>query len=368
MLFKTLYTWIKYKTLPPSVLFKNRLFIERDIKHRRITTTLGLTFRNSKWSSYARPNISPKLLENFLNFTRWSLLYFISLIAILFFFSYYVFFESNNSITSLIWFFFDSIIFSYLFLYFAGITLWHNFFYYIIGIYSKNINYAKTTYQSPQPQYLPKNLQKYVLYSWLKNGQYHDSTIEDFFINYKLLNYDLTTPQTLYKAIKCITVTSHTTSSLFYRTQVQSAIRKTPSNEVNLMGWGQNNQNFNLFSGVLLDYLTQIRASKTKSINRTGNVISFSKKTKWNLYTLDLELNPSINLLKSSKGGFYSPHLNPNLTNFFTSHYPNHTFVSTVINNSLQSIKSYYWLYKYSLLHRSTFKNSHNITIIKKIY
>ena len=42
-------------------------------------------------------------------------------------------------------------------------------------------------------------------------------------------------------------------------------------------------------------------------------------------------------------------------------------FISTMINNSLRSIKSYYWLYKYNLLHRSVFKNSHNLTIVKKL-
>jgi hypothetical protein len=70
---------------------------------------------------------------------------------------------------------------------------------------------------------------------------------------------------------------------------------------------------------------------------------------------------------KHLKGGFYLPHLNPSLTNFFTSNNSNPVFISTAINNSLQSIKSYYWLYKYNLLHRSTFKNSHNLTIVKKL-
>jgi hypothetical protein len=49
MLFQRLYNWIKYKTLPSSFLFKNRLFIERDSKHRRVLSNFGLSFRNSKW-------------------------------------------------------------------------------------------------------------------------------------------------------------------------------------------------------------------------------------------------------------------------------------------------------------------------------
>lgn len=368
MLFKTLYTWIKYKTLPPSILFKNRLFIERDIKHRRITTTLGLTFRNSKWSSYARPNISPKLLENFSNFSRWIFYFTLLLTFTLYFFSYYIFFELNNNITSLIWFFFDSITFSYLFLYFAGLTLWHNFYFYITKIYTNNLRLKRNTSSFLQTQPLPKNLQKYVLYSWLKNGKSCDKQVENFFTNHKLVNYDITIPQTLYKTIKIITATTDTTSGLFYRTQIQSAITKKTLNKMGFIGWSRNNQNFRLFSAVLLDYLVQVRSLETnKKVVDLSSFTNSVNKTKWNLYNLDLESSLSFNSLKTFKGGFYLPYLNPNLTNFFTSNYSNPVFISTTINNSLQSIKSYYWLYKYSLLHRATFKNSHNLTIVKKL-
>lgn len=42
--------------LPNSLIAKNRLFLERDSKHRRITTRVGNTFRNSKWSNYTLKN------------------------------------------------------------------------------------------------------------------------------------------------------------------------------------------------------------------------------------------------------------------------------------------------------------------------
>ena len=57
-MFKRLYNWLKLKTLPSSILFKNRLFVERDSKHRRIMSNFGLTFRNSKWSEYAIKKIT----------------------------------------------------------------------------------------------------------------------------------------------------------------------------------------------------------------------------------------------------------------------------------------------------------------------
>ena len=58
MIFRRLYNWLKLKMLPPSISFKNRLYIERDSKTRRITSNLGLTFRNSKWTNYNRTDIN----------------------------------------------------------------------------------------------------------------------------------------------------------------------------------------------------------------------------------------------------------------------------------------------------------------------
>ena len=60
MLFQALYNWIKYKSLPPSFLFKNRLFIERNSQRPRITARLGSTFKSSKWSLFSQINVSKK--------------------------------------------------------------------------------------------------------------------------------------------------------------------------------------------------------------------------------------------------------------------------------------------------------------------
>jgi hypothetical protein len=60
MLFQALYNWIKYKSLPPSFLFKNRLFIERNSQRPRITARLGSTFKASKWSLFSQINVTKK--------------------------------------------------------------------------------------------------------------------------------------------------------------------------------------------------------------------------------------------------------------------------------------------------------------------
>jgi len=65
MLFKQMFNWLKLKTLPSSILFKNRLFIERDSKHRRVMSNWGLVFRNSKWTNYSLSNVSLRSLVSF---------------------------------------------------------------------------------------------------------------------------------------------------------------------------------------------------------------------------------------------------------------------------------------------------------------
>ena len=83
MLFNYYFNWIKYKTLPPSLLYRNRLFVERDSKHRRVMVNLGVTFRNSKWSSYGRKNVSLQFVHKYLR----NLMAFVFIILLTFFFN-----------------------------------------------------------------------------------------------------------------------------------------------------------------------------------------------------------------------------------------------------------------------------------------
>lgn len=52
--------------LPASLNSKNRLFIERDSKHRRITANVGSTVRNSKWNSYTLKNTNTLDRSNYI--------------------------------------------------------------------------------------------------------------------------------------------------------------------------------------------------------------------------------------------------------------------------------------------------------------
>nr|APW82371.1 CcmFII [Urostyla grandis] len=71
MLFKHFYTWIKFKTLPPSFLFKNRLFVERDSKRTRVFNNVGLTFRNERWTNWEALHFDWKWIDLFILMSRY---------------------------------------------------------------------------------------------------------------------------------------------------------------------------------------------------------------------------------------------------------------------------------------------------------
>jgi hypothetical protein len=87
---------------------------------------------------------------------------------------------------------------------------------------------------------LPKHLQKYVLYTWLKNGS--DSS-EQFYKafgnttgNRKVASDNVSIPQELYKATKGVSTVTEDTSNLFYRVQTYSSAFKTSLNELTVLG------------------------------------------------------------------------------------------------------------------------------------
>ena len=71
MPFKQFYTWIKYKTLPPSFLAKNRFFVERDSKKLRIFNNIGLTFRNERWTNWESSHVDWAWVDLFILITRY---------------------------------------------------------------------------------------------------------------------------------------------------------------------------------------------------------------------------------------------------------------------------------------------------------
>lgn len=358
-----MYNWIKYKTLPPSVLFKNRLFLERDVKNRRIMSNLGLTFRNSKWSSYSRPNISTKLSENYMQKLRLSLLALFVLVLFIFIPNSYLFSYHYNNVTTLIWFFFDSLI-SYCLVVYFSVIVWVQMF--LSKCYNSFINNYSwhnelTTNKSPlkhfrnEKTHLPKNLHKHLFFMWLKNKK-ENNLIEEVFTK-KTPNNNLI--PVFYQTINLLKNTSLIKPNTFFNsTDYKNAnnpylTRVTP--------------HLNRFTTLLLDYEVQKRSLSNKKQFKLRSQPSYiSNLFSWNLYEFETDKS----FFKKSRfrqGVFYVPQLSSNSINHLNFNTTSPFLLSDILNESIRSIRSQYWLYKYNLLHRSTLKNLHLITNTKKL-
>lgn len=52
-----MYSWLRYKVMPPSFQGKNRLWIERSSRFKRIWVRFGTLFRNERWTNYEKENL-----------------------------------------------------------------------------------------------------------------------------------------------------------------------------------------------------------------------------------------------------------------------------------------------------------------------
>lgn len=103
MLFQKIYNWIKYKTLPASFLFRNRLFVERDSKNKRIFSNFGTHFKGSKWRTYLSYSIKLLFRPQYVESTVRFLLYLLVTVVFCLYSKYYAQMPLLNSFLYLVW-------------------------------------------------------------------------------------------------------------------------------------------------------------------------------------------------------------------------------------------------------------------------
>ena len=174
-IFKRLFNWIKFKTLPPSLLFRNRLFLERDSKTRRVTTNLGLTFRNSKWADYSRTDINNSLKSQTL---KKLLINTLTLLIILLWWSWVSpsvgFLVSSNDLFFLLWTLKDLIVY-YFFTFFTFLVLALSklielLYVKLVGWLFLGTKPSPRLYYKTRLEYLKAEEAKYLYFNWLKTS------------------------------------------------------------------------------------------------------------------------------------------------------------------------------------------------------
>ena len=387
-----LYNWVKYKSQPASFLFKNRLFIERNTKNRRIYSIFGALTRNSKWGNFELTNLKLQFRLNYTKYLLWISLFCLLLFFGWFFKNYYISVSSFNSVALFIWLSIDS------FDYYLSFGLWivtaliaiiTNWIY---SYFLERVNFKRTDFKiifsdtffaslirpediEPQRLLFTATDLKYLLYSWLSRSSHRDKSIflenffnlelnkiywnncYDFFIKLFKVTYlcnlsnETQTVHNLHYIISNLypLYLNSNFKNLFIYYRDVSVVNKYST----LIFWCILNNYTNYYS-----YLT----CSTPSLNllRTRN--------NWNLGTFDIEIDNynifNINVL----GNFYLSSFSFNALLAYSNNFIELWNISSFIKNQINAAKWNRWLYKYSILHRRFLKNSHKITLTKKLF
>lgn len=361
LLFTRLYNWIKYKTLPPSVLFLNRLFVERDSKHRRVTSNLGLTFRNSKWSTYARTNINLSSRTSYVSALLKVFLVLVSISAITSFSTYFYSTTANSFVYSVLWFFFDADV--YLKLIFSSSIVCS-----LQLVTSRLSNLAYSTFfgvttssysagESEIDLQIPKRLHKPIFYAWLTNHP-GSSSYQNLFntkISSSQYSSEVTLFTNLFSSSRLLSLASQSTENVNSLVTGLSAPSLPKSISYEMLACP--NPSLNLAS---LDYAifgTDTVASSTHT----------TETTRWVISSIHSELSSNTFELKDVNGLFYLPNFSYSDLNRLSLALPETSNFRNSVTDQLKVIQWNRWIYKYNILHRSLLKTASSITFTKRL-
>lgn len=311
--------------LPSSFLIKNRLHVERDSKFRRIVSSFGTTFRNSKWSDYSIKNVNnqPK---------KW-----ISLV-----FKYLTRFLVLMSIDFLL---LNNMCFSILLPYFTFLTD-----HYDMG------TTLKILFTEAIPVAINETI-KFIIIVVFSNGPSFVYTLPEQLLRRIKYKNDIVAPKMDYnKPVITAFMTKPLTS--FNPNLFKSFYLVANTNIFDL----KPNLNNNLITNLL-----PTRPSFWDESNDTGlDIISLSNRNSIITKSWDLENIFDESTYNKYNGNFYLKTLKYTDLNIFNLN-TELNFITNSISNHSDTLKLVRWLYKYNVLHRKTLKQSHNLTLSKKL-
>lgn len=356
MLFSRIYNWVKYKTLPPSLLFTNRLFVERDSKHRRVVSNFGLVFRNSKWSAYSRVNVNTSSRMQYMKTILYVLAFWTLVGFITSFSTYYDLNIVPSSIYSLLWFIADAD----LYIKVTAVASWMCILQLFVGSMHASLmgTLHKPTLVASNElnsfKALPKHLHKPLLYQYLITPSSADSLLR---LTSATSNNTVPTPLILLAHhlynLTGLLVKSEASLSSTRRVISELSMAESPQH----MHYGRVNTTL---GPVALDFIL-FGAKPSAKIDYTAEL------TRWSLSEVSSELKNYNNQLTGLTGLFYLP--STTHTEYEHSLFSNLELggLRNATSNQLTAIRQQRWLYKYNLMHRSAIKNSHNITLAKRL-
>lgn len=370
MLFQQLYNWIKYKTLPPSVLFKNRLFIERDSKNRKIFNNFGLIFRNTRWSGYETYNISLNFRVPLYRF------FFLFFFVIIFFFVitnfkyFYIYHWAFNFVAFLWWGCVDIFDYYLVFLvwfFITAISSFTNLIYFYFFFNKLRTDFFKNRplffkilkFESHKIPKFSKHDLNWLLYSWLINNTRNGNLVNfdalfDSYFKTKQWEKGCTFFVKLYKLVHLLNLSTSKNTTVFSMFNVNKIEKKTPNS-------------FNIFIFKPFSFIFFYNLFADTNDKHDRSCFFLKNRLEWNPFYFNIELQKFNFLFKYKQGQFFFKNLNFGEFLYYLNNNQEFLTLSNNLRNQLNTAKWGRWLYRYSLLHRKLFKNSHKITLVKKL-
>lgn len=348
MLFQKLYNWIKYKTLPPSTIFRGRLLFERDAKYRRIVANIGLTYRNLKWTFYSRPN----LMRSSLNFLK-TLVVLLLLILIIPFVltitglaNYYLFPNwLGGDLTSYIKLtFFGSLYLS------IKLIIETKLYYFFASIPKKLVSqHLKWRGERNSSVYPVKVSNKKVLFKWLLNP--NSSGIKSI------------TFQTLFGSLE-ITREARATTFLF-TSYLDTSFRVSVTKALSSILFPIEVSESKPFHQDLLDKIGK-SDSYSKPVFEDNSLWALETSRKWDI---DSAFHASRTDILTTRPQTFFNSDTQNFSDMSLLHIlPEYQLLGTdFLETQLNWVRSSKWIYRYSLLHRRNVKASHQNTLTKRL-
>jgi len=323
MKFTQLFNWLRFKLVTPFQAMRNRFFLERDSKHRRIMTNFGLTFRNSKWATYAQLNLSSKTPSPFKMSNVALQLLFVATVFILFTYLLYYF----NLIQYV----------------FGGELFWS-----FVELIRTSTVYGLATF--------------FVSISALFNSTFNYILTKVFSVNVQSSSASSSQEQLL----------ASVPSNFSHTLQLKNIKSGTASKQIEALFQDQNSVNDSLPVNALyrVSDFTQTTAPSTNQRNYQFTEKTLFKPTqllqnKWSLFSVQSEqvksLTDNTGLLHNLTDNTFNA-INVNITST-----PELQTVANLHTNYLNNIKIDRWLYRYSLLHRRSLHRAHDLTLTKRL-
>ena len=323
-------------------------------------SNFGLTFRNSKWSDYAIKNVSMTSLNSFTRLIRNIM---VLILLVIFTSSYTYYYNYNltyNNLTYIFWSFVEDL--NYLITYsFWSLTfsisfllrvIYNNSFAFIYGIKNTDHNSSTLTSTLTHRVYKPsKDLRSPILMSFLthtNNTTVNNHLLENLF-SQEQVNKSWSS---FYQSFKTLYSTNHLLNNLGNSSNLTNNANFTPSTS-----WEDLNiQTYNNLN-TLPSEVSSIRTSLLNSPSTSS----------WNLYSFSNEINKYNSLIVGKRNSFYLNNFNFNVLNNLLTSNPELSFLSQSLLDQTKVVKWNRWLYRYNVLHRKTVKNSHKLTMVKKL-